>query len=66
MAPKNSGKEWRDEEVKKLKKLSEGNTPTGVIALKMGRSKNAIFSKAAVEGISLRPTNKSPYNRRKS
>jgi len=63
--PKNSGKEWSDGDVAKLEKLAEGNTPTGLIAWKLGRSKDAVYSKASDEGISLHPTNKSPYNRRK-
>jgi hypothetical protein len=61
----NSGKKWDSADVKELKKLSKENTPTRVIGLKLGRSENAIQSKASQENISLKPTNQSPYNRRK-
>lgn len=46
-------------------KLANGNTPTGLIAYELKRSKAAVYSKASDEDISLHPTNKSPYNRRK-
>jgi len=47
--------------VKALKQLVKENTPTRVIGLKLGRSATAIYSKAQREGISLKPTNQSPY-----
>jgi hypothetical protein len=46
-------------------RLRRRNTPTGVISLKMERPPASIASKAQREGISLRPANRSPYNRRK-
>jgi hypothetical protein len=63
--PKNSGKNWTSPEVQKLRELARGNTPTGLIAYKLGRSEDAVRSKASDENISLKPTNQSPYNRRK-
>lgn len=60
---RNSGKEWTDKDVSQLRKLAKGNTPTGVISLKIGRTKGAIYNKASEEDISLDPANKSPYNR---
>ena len=54
-------REWTPEEVKALKQLVKENTPTRVIGLKLGRSATAIYSKAQREGISLKPTNQSPY-----
>lgn len=63
--PKNSGKGWSAADVRQLKQLAAGNTPTRVIGLKTGRSPGAVQSKASSEGISLKPTNQSPYNRRK-
>jgi hypothetical protein len=57
---------WSDKEVKQLRQLAKGNTPTGVISLKLQRPPASISSKAQREGISLRPTNRSPYNRRKA
>ncbi|WGR91595.1 hypothetical protein MTX26_14240 [Bradyrhizobium sp. ISRA443] len=56
---------WSDKEVKQLRALAKANTPTGVISLKMQRPPASIASKAQREGISLRPINRSPYNRRK-
>lgn len=58
------GQPWSDEEVKELRTLAKGNTPTGVMSLKLQRPEAAIRSKAHREGISLKPANRSPYNRR--
>ena len=63
--PGNSGKQWTSQEVRQLEKLADGNTPTRVIGIKMQRSETAIRSKAADEGISLKPTNQSPYGTKK-
>lgn len=62
---RNSGKNWSSSDVTNLRQLANQNTPTRVIGLKVGRSEAAVRSKAADEGISLKPTNQSPYNRRK-
>ena len=59
------GQPWTAREVTELKSLARKNTPTGVLSLKLGRPEAAIRSKAQREGISLRPTNRSPYNRRR-
>lgn len=56
---------WSDADLTKLEKLADQNTPTRVAALKLGRTAAAIQQKASEEGISLKPTNQSPYNRRK-
>jgi hypothetical protein len=61
--PDNEGKAWSSEDVKQLKQLAKENTPTRVIGLKMGRTENAVYSKAQELGVSLKPTNQSPYNR---
>ena len=63
--PKNHGKDWTRQDVKELRQFTKGNTPTRVIGLKMGRSEASIQGKAQREGISLKPTNQSPYNRTK-
>ncbi|KAA0225350.1 hypothetical protein FCG40_01405 [Fimbriimonadia bacterium ATM] len=63
--PKNHGKDWSPSDVNQLKDLAKENTPTRVIAIKLGRTADAVQSKATHEGISLKPTNQSPYNRRK-
>jgi len=57
---------WTAADLRTLRSLARRNTPTGVISLKLQRPVTAIRSKAQREGISLRPTNRSPYNRRKS
>ncbi|UFW51506.1 MULTISPECIES: hypothetical protein [Bradyrhizobium] len=62
---RNSGKQWTPGEVSQLKQLVKGNTPTRVIGLKLGRTENAIYNKASEEGISLAPTNQSPYGTKK-
>ena len=64
-APKNSGKAWSPDNVKQLRDLAKGNTPTRVIGLKTGRSEASVRSKAASEKISLKPTNQSPYASKK-
>lgn len=63
--PAKQGKQWTRQEVEQLRELAKGNTPTRVIGLKLDRSEDAIRSKAAGRGISLKPTNQSPYTRRK-
>lgn len=62
---RNSGKAWTPIETKSLKSLARENTPTRVIGLKLGRTEGAVRTKASQEGVSLRPTNQSPYNRSK-
>lgn len=63
---RNAGKAWTPAQERQLRELARGNTPTGVMSLKLGRSQNAVRSKAGELGVSLKPTNKSPYNRRKA
>jgi hypothetical protein len=58
---RNAGKPWSDEDVRELRRLARGNTPTGVIGLKLGRTPASVQSKATAEKISLRPANRSPY-----
>ena len=52
-------------DVSQLKQLAKQNTPTRVIGLKMGRTEDAVRAKASETDVSLKPTNQSPYNRRK-
>jgi hypothetical protein len=63
--PKNHRKEWTNQDIKQLKELADQNTPTRVIGLKLGRTENSVRSAASENDISLKPTNQSPYNRRK-
>lgn len=62
--PKNHGKPWSKQDVKTLKHLAKGNTPTRIAALKMGRTPASIYNAASENGVSLKPVNQSPYNRR--
>ncbi|WP_327639546.1 hypothetical protein OHB24_14620 [Kribbella sp. NBC_00482] len=56
-----SGQEWTDDQVRQLRELAAGNTPVGVMSLKLGRTEDAIRSRAQSEGIALSPPNRSPY-----
>ena len=62
---RNAGKKWTPQEEKKLVQLAKENTPTRVIGLKLGRPVGGVRGKAQELEVSLRPTNQSPYNRRK-
>lgn len=63
--PPNSGKSWTSQQVVQMKKLVKQNTPTPLIAYKLGRSPSAVQSKASEIDVSLKPTNKSPYGTKK-
>lgn len=63
--PTNHGKQWTPTDVMQLKQLAKENTPTRVIGLKMGRTEDSVRAKAGENSVSLKPTNQSPYNRRK-
>jgi hypothetical protein len=62
---RNTGKEWTPAQDRELRQLARENTPTRVIGLKLGRTEGAVRTHAASEGVSLKPTNQSPYNRKK-
>jgi hypothetical protein len=62
---RNSGKPWTRAEINLLENLASENTPTRVIGLKLGRTEDAVRTRASTEDISLKPTNQSPFNRRK-
>jgi len=62
---RNSGKSWSGQDVRQLQQLAKQNTPTRVIGLKLGRTPGAVYAAASAAGISLAPTNQSPYNRQK-
>jgi hypothetical protein len=63
--PVNHGKPWTPAAQRDLRQLAVENTPTRVIGLKLGRTPEAVQSQASRQGTSLKPTNQSPYNRRK-
>lgn len=60
---RNSGKQWTPSDERKLRQLARENTPTRVIGLKLGRTEAGVRNKAQELGVSLKPTNQSPYNR---
>lgn len=62
---RNTGKSWSATDALALRKLAGENTPTRVIGLKLGRTEDAVRAKASEEGVSLRPTNQSPWNRKR-
>lgn len=62
---RNSGKPWTPSDEQKIGQLARDNTPTRVIGLKIGRTGGAVYNKAHELGVSLKPTNQSPYNRTK-
>lgn len=63
--PANAGKHWTGNDIAKLRQLARENTPTRVMGLKLGRTAEAVYGKADEIGLSLKPTNQRPYNRRK-
>ncbi|MBM3322759.1 hypothetical protein FJY69_04720 [candidate division WOR-3 bacterium] len=63
--PANHGKDWASTDVAGLGFLARQNTPTRVIGIKLGRTPDSMMTKAWKEDISLKPTNQSPYRRRK-
>lgn len=64
MYTRNTGKHWDSSEVQSLQHYAGQNMPTRVIGLKLGRTEAAIRTMASQEGISLKPVNRSPYNRK--
>jgi len=62
--PAQQGKQWTANETTRLRQLARRNTPTRVIGVKLQRTPEAIYAKAAEKRISLKPVNQSPYNRR--
>lgn len=63
---RNTGKRWTPTQVKQLRQLASQNTPTRVIGLKLGRTENAVRTKASEKGVSLKSKNQpSYYGRRK-
>ena len=61
----NTGKRWTTTQLKQLRQLARQNTPTRVIGLKLGRTENAVRTKASEKGVSLKLKNQSSYYRRK-
>ena len=62
---RNTGKSWTSKDVSQLKQMVRQNMPTRVAGLKLGRTEDAIRAEASKLDLSLKPSNQSPYNRRK-
>ncbi len=63
--PANHGKPWTPTDNQQLKKLIRENTPTRVMGIKLQRTPDAVQQHANDLGLSTKPVNQSPYNRRK-
>lgn len=64
--PKHHYQRWTAAELERLDKLIAEDTPTRVMGLKLGRTSAAVYNKASERNRSVKPTNRSPYNRRKT
>lgn len=58
MKAKNSGREWTNADVQKLKQMARNNTDTDDIAKSLGRTKSAVYNKASEVDVSLKPKDK--------
>lgn len=63
--PARHGKHWTPEEIKELRHLAKGNTPTRVIGIKLGRTESSVETKADEMDITLMPPNQPPYGTKK-
>jgi hypothetical protein len=63
--PPNHGMPWKPSDVRQLRQEVKHNTPTRVLGLHLGRTPDAVYAKASEAGISLKPTNQSPYGTKK-
>lgn len=59
--PAHSNQPWTAAQDAQLRREAAGNTPTRIIALHLERSEDAVYSRASQLGVSLKPTNQSPY-----
>lgn len=64
-APKNHRAPWTRDQDRGLRRLAGGNTPTRLIARELGRTEEAVYSRAHEIGVSLKPVNQSPYGPRR-
>jgi hypothetical protein len=63
--PEHHREEWTPAQDQQMGQLIRQNTPTRVMGLKLGRTPEAVQQHANELGLSTKPTNQSPYNRRK-
>lgn len=64
--PPNHGKPWTSAQNAQLRREAAQNTPTRVLGLHLGRTPGAVYNQASELGLSLKPTNQSPYGTKKS
>jgi hypothetical protein len=62
--PPNGGQPWTPQQDQQLRREAAANTPTRLIGLHLGRSEEAIRSRASELSVSLKPVNQSPYGTR--
>lgn len=62
---RNQRMRWTGRDIAALRRLADGNTPTRVIALTLGRSEYSVQRMASRNAISLMPANRSPYGTRR-
>lgn len=62
--PEHAHERWTPVQKAELRKLAKENTPTRVIGIKLDRTPSAVQSEASKLGISLKPPNQPPYNRK--
>lgn len=48
---RNAGRPWTPAQERQLRGLARGNTPTGVMSVKLGRSPDAVRSRASELGV---------------
>jgi uncharacterized protein (DUF934 family) len=63
--PTNDHKPWSQADKRQLADMAAHNKPTRLIAYWMKRSTDSIYTQASRLGVPLKPTNQSPYNRKR-
>jgi len=63
--PRKHGKSWTPKDLEILKQMVKEYTPGRVIGLRLGRTEDAIYAKAALENLSLRRVRRRFHNRQK-
>jgi hypothetical protein len=63
--PANDGRRWTPADIRQLRRELKENTPTRVLGLHLKRTPEAVQQKANALGLSTKPTNQSPYGRRR-
>ncbi|MDB5693710.1 MAG: hypothetical protein JWO81_2773 [Alphaproteobacteria bacterium] len=64
-APPNHNKPWTASADRQLRHEAADNTPTRVLGLHLGRTEGSVYARASELGVSLKPTNQSPYGTKK-